>query len=246
MKWLRKRARQARENGLVGRIAALVIPGDDACCPCCGMHFARFRGLNGPDRVCWGCGSLERHRSVSLLLDRRPDLIKPGMSILHVAPEPALRRRLNTIPNVRYVGGDLDAQFGPERIDITDLAFGADTFDAVVCNHVLEHVPDDLGAMREIRRVLKPGGWALLLVPDIELGLAATDEDCSLTDPAERIRRFGQADHVRRYGRDYADRLTEAGFSVTVQRPDEIFDAPLVQRSHLLKFGKAEPIYIAL
>src|SRR3954465_8486183 len=86
-------------------------------CPCCGSHFRRFRGFHGPNRLCWRCGALERHRSLWLFLDRRPDLTPPGMSVLHVAPEPVLRDRFAGVPGVRYVGGDLTAEYGPEHID---------------------------------------------------------------------------------------------------------------------------------
>src|SRR5262249_12426105 len=78
--------------------------------------------------------------------------------------------------------------------------------------HVLEHVPDDRRAMREFYRVLKPGGWAILLVP---ITVERTFEDPAVVDPAERLRLFGQEDHVRRYGPDYGDRLSEAGFAVS-------------------------------
>jgi SAM-dependent methyltransferase len=185
---------------------------------------------------------MERHRSVWLYLDRHPDMTRPGMRILHVAPERGLGRRLRTLPQVSYVGGDLTAEFGPEHIDVTQLQFEPASFDAILCSHVLEHVPDDRQAMRELARVLKPGGWALLQVPDV--AAEVTDEDPSITDPDERLHRFGQHDHVRRYGWDYVDRLQDAGFSVVVERPETDLPEALVERYRLRKYGEVEPIFV--
>jgi SAM-dependent methyltransferase len=171
-------------------------------------------------------------------------MLIPGAVVLHVAPERVLGNRLRSIPGAEYHGGDLTAEFGPERIDVTDLQFPDRSVDILVCNHVLEHVPDDREAMDEIHRVLKPDGWALLLVPDLEGDSVSqtTDEDPSITDPAERLRRFGQDDHVRRYGWDYLDRLREAGFEPEVIRPESQFGTAAVERYRLAKHGAVEPL----
>jgi SAM-dependent methyltransferase len=210
-------------------------------CPCCGSRYSEFEPFKGPDRACWHCGSLERDRLLWLFFDRHPALLRSGMRILHVAPEAPLQPRLKRIAGT-YVSGDLTRTFGDYEIDVTRLSFGDASFDAVICNHVLEHVPDDLVAMRELRRVLAPGGWAILLVPDVEA--EHTVEDPSITDPAERLRLFGQEDHVRRYGRDYLDRLASAGFA-----PQEIdmsaeVPAELIDHYRLRKFGRVEPIFL--
>lgn len=113
------------------------------------------------------------------------------------------------------------------KMDITDIQFPPETFDVVYCSHVLEHVPDDRKAMREFWRVLKPGGWAILNVPVID---KETFEDFSITDPDERERVFGKDDHVRLYGPDYADRLREAGFVVTVVSPGDMCSATEIRR----------------
>ena len=164
------------------------------------------------------------------------------MSILHVAPEPSLSQLLRAIPNVEYVGGDITRQYGPERIDVTNLEFADGRFDATVCNHVLEHVPEDTTAMREICRALKPGGWAILQVPDVWAN--QTDEDPNIT-AADARARFGQADHVRQYGWDYVDRLRAAGFEVQVSRGEGIFTPKMIERYRLRKFGEIEPIFFA-
>ncbi len=214
-------------------------------CPCCGSHFRRFRAFNGPDRVCWVCGAMERHRVAWIYFDQNPQLFWPGMSIVHVAPERVLRNRFRSIPEVTYHAGDLTAEFGPERIDVTQLPYEDASIDAVVCNHVLEHVPDDRKAMSEIRRVLRPSGWALLQVPGLERKeFEETDEDPSVTDPHERLARFGQRDHVRRYGRDYADRLESAGLAVQILYVDKTLPQAEVDRYRLARQGRVEPIVL--
>lgn len=208
-------------------------------CPCCGSAYSEFAPYNGPDRVCWWCGSLERDRLLCLFFSNRPDLLRPGMDVLHVAPERALRPRLERAAG-KYVAGDIDRAFGAERVDVTQLDFPDASFDAVVCNHVLEHVMDDRAAMRELRRVLRPSGWAILLVPD--LTSATTTEDPTMEDPAERERLFGQRDHVRSYGWDYLNRLSEAGFTPEVINMESEITVQAIDHCRLRKFGGMEPI----
>lgn len=149
-----------------------------------------------------------------LFLREREDLLRSPMRLLHVAPEPQLRRRLRGLPDVSYVCGDLSRGLADTVLDIRAMPYPDETFDAIICNHVLEHVPEDRQAMGEIRRVLRPHGWAILQVP-LNANRGETDEDPGIVDPAVRTARFGQADHVRVYGRDYARRLAEAGFEVS-------------------------------
>lgn len=216
--------------------------GDGAFCPCCGVVQANFRDSVMPDRQCWVCGSLERHRLVALWMDAHPELLRPRMSILHVAPEWALARRLRRVSGVSYVSGDVSADLGPELIDVTDLRYPDASFDAVICNHVLEHVPADRPAMRELCRVLKPGGWALLLVPDVRQ--PCTQETPGIDDPEEMLRLYGQRDHVRRYGWDYVDRLAAAGFQVDVVNLGQTLSAERIRCSRLTKFGEIEPLFV--
>lgn len=182
-------------------------------CPCCGSGFRRFDpGPGGrPDAACPRCGSLERNRVLALMLRTWLEQESPR-DILHFAPEGVIRRLLER-PGVGYAGADLDPDPGDLRVDIQALPFADGSFDLIVCSHVLEHVPDDRLAMRELRRVLRPGGAALLQHP-IDHSLEATIEDPGETDPAERLRRFGQDDHVRRYADDIVVRLEQAGFAV--------------------------------
>ncbi len=122
-----------------------------------------------------------------------------------------------------------------EKMDICNIQHSDGTFDAVYCSHVLEHVPDDRKAIRELHRVLAPAGWALILVP---MRGDVTDEDPTIVDPVARQRRFGQHDHVRMYGRDIIDRLAEAGFDVTLHCTEDIADEGEIKRMGLTRGEK--------
>lgn len=191
-------------------------------CPVCGRSSRRFRPFGEPLRdgaQCVHCGALERHRLVWLFLTRRTDLFdgRPR-KVLHIAPEECLVRRLRESLAGEYITADLNDPRAMARIDVTDIAWPDATFDVIYCSHVLEHVPDDRRAMRELHRVLRPGGWAIVMVP---VGAERTLEDPGIVEPAARRRAFGQEDHVRLYGPDVAERLTGAGFAVTVTCPGD-------------------------
>ena len=191
--------------------------GDAVACPVCENRFARFKDdWNRPNALCWRCGAQERHRAQWLLFARRPQLLAEARALLHFSPEWCLRRRLGALPGLRYVTSDLDpTQPADLRLELTALQLPAGAFDAIICSHVLEHVPDDRAAMRELRRVTAPGGFTLVMVP-VALDRAGTSEDPSVTAPEDRRRLFLQHDHVRLYAPDIADRLRAAGFAVEV------------------------------
>lgn len=117
--------------------------------------------------------------------------------------------------NLDYVKVDLNSPFADSYVDVCSLPFPDNTFDVIFCNHVLEHVRNDSTAISELYRVLRPAGWAVMQVP-VEKSLTVTVEDPLIVDPLERERHFGQHDHVRLYGSDYAERLTLCGFRVEV------------------------------
>ncbi|MBK8554775.1 MAG: methyltransferase domain-containing protein [Lewinellaceae bacterium] len=155
-------------------------------------------------------------------------MLRENLSLLHVSPEKMLFRKFKTLPGIQYVPADkFDPGYhypaGTVNMDITDIQYPDAHFDAVICSHVLEHVPDDAKAMKEIHRVLKPGGWAIMLVP-IDANLEKTFEDASITDPEARLKAYGQSDHVRQYGMDFGKRLENAGF--TVKRDDFVQSFP--------------------
>ena len=169
-----------------------------------------------PDAQCPGCGSLDRERLLLLFLRHRTDLFATARRrVLHLAPEPQLTHALQSHGHLDVVTADLGMQDVMITLDVTALPFSDEVFDTILCNHVLEHVPDDRQALRELHRAMKPGGWAILQVP-ISLALDRTYEDFSITDPEAREAIFGQFDHVRLYARDYRARLAAAGFDVAV------------------------------
>jgi SAM-dependent methyltransferase len=138
-----------------------------------------------------------------------------ALRVLHVSPD-CLRVGLETLASIDYVAGDLHPTGVDVRLDLTDIALPDESFDAVLCSHVLEHVPDDRRAMAEIRRVLRAGGWALINVPS-DPERTTTFEDPQIVAPGDRLQQFGQADHVRVYNSaEFADRLRRTGFDVDV------------------------------
>ena len=157
--------------------------------------------------------SLERHRLLWLYLTRETDFFSKPLKVLHVAPEQAFYQRFKNQKNLTYITTDLYSPLADVKADLCALPFEDDSFDVIFCNHVLEHIPDDAQAMRELYRVMKKGGWGIFQVPQ-DINRAHTFEDDTITDPAERTRIFGQYDHVRVYGLDYFDRLRQVGFEV--------------------------------
>lgn len=172
-----------------------------------------YQGRQRPNALAPGSLSLERHRLLWLFLKRESNFFTTQHKMLHVAPEQCFYGRFRKMANLDYLTADLDSPIADVKMDIHDIQYPDDSFDIIFCNHVLEHVQDDQQCMRELRRVLKPGGLAIMQVP-FEKGREKTDEDPAISDPEERISRFGQYDHVRVYGRDYPDRLKAAGFKV--------------------------------
>ena len=215
---------------LLGAVRGALHRGDLVECPCCEASFSRFLPHRGRERAkCPGCGSLERHRVLWLFLERETELFERPGAMLHIAPEYALQRRLSQVPGLRYVTGDLASPLATYKLDVMDLPFAAGSFDFLICNHVLEHVEDDRRALAEIHRVLAPGGWAILMCP-IDSRRETTLEDPAAVTPRQRHRVFGQSDHVRLYGRDYADRLAGAGFAVRAERYVETRESSSVAR----------------
>jgi SAM-dependent methyltransferase len=192
-----------------------------------------------PNARCPDCGALERHRLAGLYMQHELALFDGTPRLmLHLAPEAALERLFRRVPGLTRVTADLLRKDVMVRLDLTCLPFRNDRFDAIYCSHVLEHVPNDRAAMAELRRVLRPGGWALLQVPVLR---EVTDEDSAVVRPEDRLRRFGQEDHVRIYGRDYADRLRRSGFEVRV---DDYTQRLPAQRRIYLGLDPAENVYL--
>lgn len=197
----------------------LLYSGHRYLCPACGGSFRRFLSVPGGRRnaICPRCGARERQRLLWLYLTRETDLFQRPQAVLHFAPEPMLAHRLASVHGGRYVSADVAPRTAMERIDITDIPKPDGCFDVVICSHVLEHVPDDLRAMREVHRVLKSDGVAILQHP-IDYARDRTYEDADIVEASARLEAFRQADHVRVYGRDFGDRLNAAGFECQAVR----------------------------
>ena len=209
--------RLPRGHDVRRRFRRVLYRGARVECPLCARTFSRFMpGREGrPNAVCPACGSEERHRALWLYLTERTALPTRPMSLLHMAPELTIERRLRAFPHLDYLTADLDAPEAMVHFDITAIPYDEGAFDAIVCSHVLEHIPDDRAAMRELLRVLRPGGWAIFLVP-LDLDRATTLEDPSVVTPEQRLEAYWATDHVRLYARDFADRLRAEGFEVDV------------------------------
>jgi hypothetical protein len=205
-----------------------IAKGEQYLCPLCDNGVLGFRPYGiGKTDWCPVCQSMRRHRLLWLFLQSRSTLLKPQMRILHLAPEIGLSVRLRRIPGVFYLSCDPQASGVLLRSSAENLSLASASLDGIICNHVLEHVPDDLGAMREFFRVLRPNGWAVITVP---LTGDPTEEEPNLADPKERERRFGQHDHVRHYGPDIKERLGMAGFKVEVITGKTLADTEELER----------------
>lgn len=206
-----------RASYWVRPIIAWWLRGDRYTDPIDGKSYRKFLPY-GYERVrenvlAPGTLSLERHRLFWLYLNRETDFFKRPQSVLHFAPEQAFLKRFEKLDHIQYTTTDLESPIADVKADICDLPFEDTSYDTIICNHVLEHIPDDQKAMSELYRILKPGGMAILQVP-YEADRKLTFEDDSITDPKERARIFGQYDHVRVYGMDYFDKLRQVGFEV--------------------------------
>jgi len=179
-------------------------------CPCCGWHLRSFIPAYGG--LCPRCASVPRHRSAwTWLCGQR--LLEHHARLLHFAPEFWAERKFKAMKSIDYVTADLSSPWADLEVDIQCMKVESRSFDAVWCSHVLEHVPDDRAAMKEICRILKPGGWALIMVP-VDWNRPLTWEDETIIDPQRRAECFGHPEHLRLYGRDFLDRLEAAGFGV--------------------------------
>lgn len=188
-----------------------------------------------------GSLSLERHRLIWLFLQREINLRASSYAVLHMAPERCLQRALQAIPTLYYVSADLVSPWAAVHCDIQALPFPDNSFDLILCNHVLEHIPDDRRALRELYRVLKPNGLAFLLVP-MDSQRATTLEDPAICTPQLREKYYYQRDHLRLYGTDYPVRLLAAGFHVQILNYAQLLPPELAQRFAL---RLDEPLYLA-
>lgn len=220
------------------------IKGDNVHCPICNSKFKIFGNFGLNDRtnaLCYNCRSLERHRLLFLFLQKNQDLflnLDRPTRLLHFAPEKAFFDYFSNIPDLDYYPCDLSPEqykFGVSKevykVDISSIHFDDNYFDFILCNHVLEHIPDDVQAMSELFRVMNKGGSGIFQVP-VEYSRSVTYEDKNIISPEERLKAFGQTDHVRRYGTDYKNRLEKVRFKV-----DEINYVSQFSTEDIFKYG---------
>ncbi len=186
-------------------------------CSVCGKHYRKFLPygyvISRENALCPNCLSLERHRLLWLFLQERTPLFSDSLSFLHIAPEICFIDKFKKLKNLNYKTADLESPWADIHLNVENMPLESESFDVIMANHILEHVEHLDKALSEIFRVLKKDGWAVLLSP-INPEREKTYEDSSITDPIERERHFGQKDHLREFGRDYAEVLASAGFLV--------------------------------
>jgi SAM-dependent methyltransferase len=191
------------------------------------MPYGRTNPRN--NALCPNCLALERHRLMWLYLQKKTGFFKEPLKVLHVAPEHCFINRFEAMKNLDYITADIESPLAKVKMDIHAIPFEANTFDTAFCNHVMEHVDNDIQAMRELHRVLKPGGWAIIQSP-MDVTRETTLEDPAITSEADREKYYWQKDHVRLYGQDYKQRLEQAGFQVKADSFVQELDKQLVER----------------
>jgi len=232
-------------SALVRVLGPLLYAGSRFTDPIDGRSYRKFLpyGYGGRIRenaLSPGTNSLERHRLLYLYLQRYTEFFTAPLTVLHIAPEQCFHQRFKTQPNLQVLTADIESPLADMHFDLHQIPLEDNRFDVIFCNHVLEHVTDDAQCLRELYRVMKPDGWGIFQVPWVP-GIAVTDEDPSITDPAERERRFLQYDHVRLYGEDYPQRLTAAGFTV---EKVELFKTLPQDEVERYRLPSDEPLYV--
>ena len=206
-----------RLSYVVRPFLVLYLKGRTYTDPIDGKSFRKFLpygyGVQRPNVLSPSTLSLERHRLLWLYLKNETNFFTAPKKVLHFAPEQAFYKRFRKLSNLDYTTTDLESPLADVKADICNLPFQSNEFDVILCNHVLEHIPDDTKAMQELYRILKPKGLGIFQIPQ-DLNRETTFEDDSITDRTERARIFGQYDHVRIYGRDYFEKLRRIGFKV--------------------------------
>lgn len=196
--------------------APLFLKGNNVECNVCTKKYRKFLSYGAkqrPNVLCPNCLSLERHRLMWMYLNQNTDFFTTPKKVLHIAPEQCFLKRFKSMKNLDYTTADIVSPIADVKMDLHQAPFPDNSFDVIFCNHVLEHVEDDKQCMRELYRMLKPGGFGIFQVP-VDYNRETTYEDKSITSPEEREKHFWQKDHVRLYAKDYHKQLESVGFKV--------------------------------
>lgn len=231
-----------RLSYVISPVLAVFLKGQNYTDPIDGKRFKTFLpygyGKQRNNVLSPSTLSLERHRLLWLYLKHDTNFFSEQLKVLHFAPEQCFLKRFRQLKNLDYSTTDLESPIADVKADICNLPFEDNSYDVILCNHVLEHIPNDTKAMQELYRVMKPGGYGVFQIPQ-DLNRAKTFEDNSITDKAERAKIFGQYDHVRIYGRDYFDKLRSIGFKVeevnyTAQLSEDTIDTYRLAKGEII------------
>jgi len=225
----------------------MLYKGNTVECPVCEKSFSKFLSYGSDvahreNVLCPYDLTLERHRLMWLYLKNESNFFSTEkLSVLHIAPEQCFIHQFKAQKNLDYLTGDLVSPIADIHFDLHHIPLEDQRFDVVFCNHVMEHVDDPIQCMKEIYRVMKPGGWAIMQVPQ-DMSRELTYEDPSITSPEEREKHFWQKDHVRLFGRDYPQWLEKAGFTVDTYDVKTKLSMEQIERFRLIP---NELLYIA-
>ena len=227
--------------------APLLYKGNKVECPVCERKFSKFLSYGSKvahreNVLCPYDLTLERHRLMWLYLKNESNFFTAEkLDVLHIAPEQCFHGKFKAQNNLNYLTGDLESPIADLHFDLHHIPLEDNRFDVVFCNHVMEHVDDPIQCMKELFRVMKAGGWAIMQVPQ-DMSRETTYEDSTIVTPEDREKHFWQKDHVRLFGRDYPQWLEKAGFRIEFYDITKKFDLETIERYRLIK---DELLYIA-
>lgn len=219
-------------------VAPLLFKGNNVSCPVCERSFSKFLSYGSDvahreNVLCPYDLTLERHRLMWLYLkDHSNFFTADKLNVLHIAPEQCFHQKFKEQTNLNYLTGDLVSPIADLHFDLHQIPLEENQYDVIFCNHVMEHVDDALQCMKELYRVMKPGGWGIMQVPQ-DITRSETYEDPTITSPEEREKHFWQKDHVRLFGMDYPNWLEKAGFKVSLFNKEEKIGAELIEKYRL-------------
>lgn len=222
------------------KVAPLLFKGNKVECPVCERSFSKFLSYGSDvahreNVLCPYDLTLERHRLMWLYLKDHTDFFtKKDLKVLHMAPEQCFHTLFKKQDNLDYITADLVSPIADLHFDLHKIPLEDNRFEVIFCNHVMEHVDDPIQCMKELHRVMKPGGWGIMQVPQ-DWTRNETYEDASITSPEEREKHFWQKDHVRLFGKDYPQWLEKSGFRVEVFDKENLVGAELIERYRLMK-----------
>ena len=226
--------------------APALYRGNAVSCPVCEKSFSKFLSYGSEvahrDNVlCPYDLTLERHRLMWLYLKNHSNFFtQANLAVLHMAPEQCFIDRFKAQQNLNYLTADIVSPIADMHFDLHQIPLENDRFDVVFCNHVMEHVQDPIQCMSELFRVLKPGGWAIMQVPQ-DFTRETTYEDPSIVSEADREKHYWQKDHVRLFGKDYPSYLERVGFQTTAFDLNAHYTQEEIARFRLMK---EEVLYI--